>query len=431
MATIGNLTIVLNAQTGPLAAGLKRAQADVGGFLKNVKGQLGEESALGGAFKALKGAGAVAGLALASNALRDATGRAVELRDALNSGAMSAGEVADQMARALPVVGGIYAAGRNIRELLTGEQAAVEAIRKEAELTNQIIDARRSIMKTANAGQAEMLKLTQQLRRETALLNEPDAAKREELQQQFDAADMRGNIDKTAAAQLKALEARKAQVRKLQEEIGARAMAPQPGGFEMGARAAIGGAGTLSGAPVDISKKQKELDQLRTIILQEEQRIEAARQAAHRAAIVKQFAADGAAARDFADQQAKEAARLAEQHAKEVAARQAEAQRAADAEAAERAKEAMASRQAAARGAFDFVAGMFGKDEPGKFDKPPALEAMERRFAFKVNEGIGANADPQTAEQKKTNGKLDGVKLVLGDIARKFASGAAQVVGIR
>src|SRR5687768_13054199 len=137
MATQYEIIVAAKNQT---AAGLKSVERDVGGTLKRLKGQFGEESALGNIGKLLTGAGAVAGITLIGRALSDASAKAVELKDAFNAGTIGAGELADQLARSVPILGQLYTAGRNLRELFTGEQALTNAILAEAAAQDKLTE---------------------------------------------------------------------------------------------------------------------------------------------------------------------------------------------------------------------------------------------------------------------------------------------------
>lgn len=95
----------------------------VGDSLKNLKKVAGEESTLGGLGKLAVGAGAVAGFTVVGRALADASAKAIELKEAFKDGSISAGQFADELAKGIPIIGKFWEFGRNIRELITGEEA--------------------------------------------------------------------------------------------------------------------------------------------------------------------------------------------------------------------------------------------------------------------------------------------------------------------
>lgn len=114
--------------------------------LKELKGALGEESALGNVGKMLKGAGAIAGFAVIGQVLNDATGKARELVEQFRAGEISSGQMVENIAAGLPVIGNFWQAGRNIREMFTGEEAAAREILKLEKLRNAALDMRKAAL---------------------------------------------------------------------------------------------------------------------------------------------------------------------------------------------------------------------------------------------------------------------------------------------
>lgn len=112
-----------------------------------LKKGLGEDSKFGGVFKILAGTGAVAGLALAGRLLSEVTAKAVEMRDAFADGSKSAAEVADELARSVPVFGEIYKAGRDIRELFSGSQAETNKILEDAKRLDSVYEDQKKSVK--------------------------------------------------------------------------------------------------------------------------------------------------------------------------------------------------------------------------------------------------------------------------------------------
>jgi hypothetical protein len=94
--------------------------------------------------------------------LANLTSKAIELRDAYRQGKMTLGEMADELGKQAPLLGGIWATGRNIRELLTNEKAEIEGINRETTLTNQILDAQ---LKSRKAIKEVMAEIAQQERK--------------------------------------------------------------------------------------------------------------------------------------------------------------------------------------------------------------------------------------------------------------------------
>ncbi|HQY89236.1 MAG TPA: hypothetical protein PK402_11300, partial [Tepidisphaeraceae bacterium] len=106
--------------------------------LSSLDSQFGESSNFGKMMKIMQGGGAAAGLNMAGRVLEDVTGKAIELRDALDAGEITAGEMADELARSVPILGNIYSAGANIHELITGAQAE---LRRTLSVEQSIEDA--------------------------------------------------------------------------------------------------------------------------------------------------------------------------------------------------------------------------------------------------------------------------------------------------
>jgi len=143
----------------------KPAFKSVAQSLSDLKKTAGEGGQLGEFAKMARGAGAVAGIALAARTLTDLTGKAVSFRDAMREGSMSAGDVADQLARSIPVLGSIYAAGRNLRELITGQQAEINKMLASAAAQDGNIANRRSLREAVASSQGAFG------RRQEALVN--------------------------------------------------------------------------------------------------------------------------------------------------------------------------------------------------------------------------------------------------------------------
>lgn len=101
---------------------LKESVNESHGVLETLKRSFGRGSAFQETGELLKGAGVVAGLTIAGEVLKNATGKAVELKNALVEGKMSGGEMANEFAKSLPILGGIVEAGANIHELFTSEK---------------------------------------------------------------------------------------------------------------------------------------------------------------------------------------------------------------------------------------------------------------------------------------------------------------------
>lgn len=130
-----------------------KAKKDLAGFkgtLDGLKKGLGEESAFGGMFKIFKGAGAVAGLALASRLLSESTGKAAELVAEFRDGQKSAGDIAEELWQSTPILGDIRKAGLNIRELWDDQARSIRHMTENAEALNLATAARKKLLEDSN-----------------------------------------------------------------------------------------------------------------------------------------------------------------------------------------------------------------------------------------------------------------------------------------
>lgn len=144
MADTKAITIPIEAKDRT-KKGLDDTKKSVDGFFKSLKGGLGEESAFGNAFKLLNGAGAVAGLALAGRELNKLADKAAELNKEYRDGSKSAGEVAEELAKSLPVFGEVIAAGRTFRGILDGTADQAAQIANETKAVTAAMEAQKAV----------------------------------------------------------------------------------------------------------------------------------------------------------------------------------------------------------------------------------------------------------------------------------------------
>lgn len=120
------------------------------GVLEQLKTAFGGRSDAKEVLEVLRGGGAAVGLSIAGQTLRDFTQELISLRDEANKGDLAFGQMVERVAGSLPVFGSIWQAGRNIRELFTGEDGINRGILEAA----QRADAFSAAMK--EAGQSIM-----------------------------------------------------------------------------------------------------------------------------------------------------------------------------------------------------------------------------------------------------------------------------------
>lgn len=116
------------------------------GFLEKLNESVGRKSELGHGLHALEGGGAVLGLGLATHLLGELSNKVVEFDKELREGKKGGDEIADSLARSLPILGGIYTAGRNIHEIFSAEAAEVEQINRVSEIRTKGIEVQREAL---------------------------------------------------------------------------------------------------------------------------------------------------------------------------------------------------------------------------------------------------------------------------------------------
>lgn len=117
------------------------------GAFDSLKSATGEESDLGMFGKMLAGGGALAGLSMVGTRLNNATMEALKLRDEFSKGNMTVGEMADKLAGIVPIYGQLWQAGRNYRELLTGELADLQEVEALERRRLEVLQQRGSVLR--------------------------------------------------------------------------------------------------------------------------------------------------------------------------------------------------------------------------------------------------------------------------------------------
>lgn len=116
--------------------------------LKSLNDQLGRGSSLGQLGKLLRGSGALFAVSLISKEIAGAAAEASKLVTQFRQGKLTGAEMADQVARQIPILGNIYAAGRSIREIWDGQATTIEKMKIDQEIFNAALEAGKEIMKT-------------------------------------------------------------------------------------------------------------------------------------------------------------------------------------------------------------------------------------------------------------------------------------------
>jgi hypothetical protein len=113
-----------------LAVARPAQRQDTKSILDQLKQGLGEESKFGNTLKAFAGAGALAGLSLAGIEVKKLADQFVEIRKMMADGA-GAGQIAEELAKSLPVFGSFFEAGRKTRAELDGSADAARKVAME------------------------------------------------------------------------------------------------------------------------------------------------------------------------------------------------------------------------------------------------------------------------------------------------------------
>ena len=118
--------------TAGKAAGEAAADGTYGGMLKGLKGSFGEESDLGRTLKIFAGAGIVGGLAIAANQFNALAGKASDYADKLALGQTTAGDMAAELARSVPIFGPLADGATKFIGMLVGITQETARINQEA-----------------------------------------------------------------------------------------------------------------------------------------------------------------------------------------------------------------------------------------------------------------------------------------------------------
>ena len=140
--------------------------------LDKLKASAGRRSGIGEFAEVLRGAGAVAGIAIVGEVLERATGKAAELTDEFRKGEISAKGLANGILESLPIIGSFVQAAGNIKELITGERAAHEKVNEEIRYGNQLYAMRTAL---AKANEDSNIRAENALRSASQRLREAEA----------------------------------------------------------------------------------------------------------------------------------------------------------------------------------------------------------------------------------------------------------------
>jgi hypothetical protein len=146
MSVVGKLVALLATDNSAWKRGFDDAGKDMDkfngkskGFFKDLKSQFGKSSTLGQSLKLIAGGGAIGALSMLGKELANATDEIVKMSQAFRKGEIESGMFFEKVAAGVPVLGGFWQFGRNIRESFTHE-------REEADKFKASLDAHLKVL---------------------------------------------------------------------------------------------------------------------------------------------------------------------------------------------------------------------------------------------------------------------------------------------
>lgn len=188
MANAGTLQILVVGDTDPLVSAMKKGEKATGSLntaagklgmtLENINAPFERLKRIFGARGPLKdltelavGGGAFAGISFLTSTLERSTGKAKDLVTEFRMGTKTSGELADETLRLIPIFGDVYAAGRNIREIFAGDEAALAKVRAEADQLDKTSQSIRKLGQDTKDLFAGALDAARSFREETQRIN--------------------------------------------------------------------------------------------------------------------------------------------------------------------------------------------------------------------------------------------------------------------
>ena len=107
--------------------------------MEKVEGEMGRRSGWGKLLRIGMEGGVVG---MAGMALKGMTDKMSELTAQFREGKIGGGEMVEKLAEGIPIIGDFVTAGRDIREMFTGEKAQIEQINEEIRTGNELMEAR-------------------------------------------------------------------------------------------------------------------------------------------------------------------------------------------------------------------------------------------------------------------------------------------------
>lgn len=150
-----------------------RLAAEQRGFIKQLQGQFGRGSTFKESLEILTGGGAIIGVSMLMRMLANSAAKAKDLSMELRAGSKGAGDVVDELAATLPILGSAYRITKDIQEIFTGEEATLQRIREHTEAINKATAGRAEAEKRVAELQASFADVRRQAQRGAAIRNDP------------------------------------------------------------------------------------------------------------------------------------------------------------------------------------------------------------------------------------------------------------------
>jgi hypothetical protein len=184
----GSLTALLKSDNRQWSKGMDQAGRDVDrldkktkNFFKELKGSFGKSSVLGQSVKLLAGGGAIGALSLATKDATEFVDKIAEIKKQFDAGDTSFKDMAADIAREIPVVGGFVKFFDSVRNAITGEKDEIDAMNKAVADQNAAFEERNRLIKEGAAAQREFGDLITKLKRDRELNALPEGAEKDRV----------------------------------------------------------------------------------------------------------------------------------------------------------------------------------------------------------------------------------------------------------
>jgi hypothetical protein len=170
------------------------------GAIEQLRGAFGRHGKLTEILHLATGAGPILGLGLAARELEHLTHAAEEFATELRMGEKPAGELTDHFLRQIPLLGNIYASGRAIREVISGEEAELRKANEEAARSKELWEMRINLAKSYEEQLKSLRDVQQEQGNRQAMIGATSPGRELESARQRAEADKKGLLEKDGEA---------------------------------------------------------------------------------------------------------------------------------------------------------------------------------------------------------------------------------------